>query len=415
MNIEISYDSSVNSAPAAFKTDINIAVDYLECLFSNPATITIDVGYGEVDGQTMGPGALGESVANYTTESYSAVRSALIAEGAPGSSTLPAASPFSGSLAMSQAEAKALGFSTAGFSSVDGYVGFSKTAPFSYGNGTTPPANEYYFIGVVEHEITEDMGRVSWLNYQPKYYALIDMYRYSSPGVRDLSTGGPGSTAYFSINNGTTNLGTWNNNPKNGDLADWYGNNIPNQGHDAFNDYSSPGVINSVSQTDVTLMEAIGWTTHDAMVTGNNFSVRQFKTTPLGAHLTRSGSNIAEYGFYDAGGTGNGYLTMNGVAQPDGQWIYVTPGQLRSVGYYGGSTVGQQTLYVEHLDGVTGAWSGTHSFTATTAYAPAHYANVGLLSQYAASSFAPTSTGYGGHAITDSVITSPTLLAQPHA
>ena len=125
---------------------------------------------------------------------------------------------------------------------------------------TAPPSNEYYFIGVVEHEITEDMGRFSLLNYQPSFYSVMDLYRYSSPGVRDLTTGGPGSTAYFSIDDGTTDLGSWNNEASNGDLGDWYGNNIPNGGDDAFDDYSPSGVVNIVSQSDITLMNALGWT-----------------------------------------------------------------------------------------------------------------------------------------------------------
>jgi hypothetical protein len=265
VQIDIEYDSSVSSAPAAFETDINIAVEYLESLFTNPVTITIDVGYGEIDGQPLGSNDLGESEASqYVIESYSAVRNALIAEDAPGSSTLPTTSPFSGSLAISQAEAKALGLPQNNLG-IDGYVGFSSTSGiFSYANNTAPPSNEYYFIGVVEHEITEDMGRVSLLNYQPDDYAPIDLYRYSSPGVRDLTTGGSGSTAYFSIDNGDTNLGSWNNNPSNGDLADWYGSNIPNNGYDAFDDYSNPGVVNIFSQSDITLMEALGWTVAEA-------------------------------------------------------------------------------------------------------------------------------------------------------
>ena len=71
---------------------------------------------------------------------------------------------------------------------------------------------------------------------QPHDYSVPDLFRYSAVGVRDLTTGRNGSTAYFSINGGTTNLGSWNNNPNNGDLADWYGSNIPNGGNDAFND-----------------------------------------------------------------------------------------------------------------------------------------------------------------------------------
>ena len=51
--INVNYDASVNSAPAAFKADVAAVVSYLESQFSDPITITISVGYGEVNGQTM--------------------------------------------------------------------------------------------------------------------------------------------------------------------------------------------------------------------------------------------------------------------------------------------------------------------------------------------------------------------------
>src|ERR1700733_4837660 len=154
MKINIVYDASVNGAPAGFKTGVTTAVDFLESEFSNPVTITIHVGYGEVDGQALGAQALGESF--YVVgepETYSSVRNALIAEGAPGASTLPVTSPFSGTLYMTPAEAIGLGlpltFSDGG---VEGYVGFSSIpGEFSYANGVTPPANQYYFIGYVQH------------------------------------------------------------------------------------------------------------------------------------------------------------------------------------------------------------------------------------------------------------------------
>jgi VCBS repeat-containing protein len=191
-------------------------------------------------------------------ESYVSVRNVLQAQGAPGASTLPSSSPLSGSLYMAQAEAQALGLTSA-VSTV--YVGFSSALPFSYTPNATPASNQYYFVGVVEHEISEDMGRVSLLNEQPYDYSPIDLFRYSSSGVRTLSTGGNGATAYFSINNGATNLGTWNNQTSNGDLADWYPQGPASGGNDAFNDYSNPGVVNALSANDITLMQALGWST----------------------------------------------------------------------------------------------------------------------------------------------------------
>ena len=264
MKINIVYDASVNSAPAGFQTGVAAAVDFLDKEFANPVTITIHVGYGEVGGQALDANALGESFYPVAEpETYSSVRNALITEAAPGVSTLPSTSPFSGTLYLTPAEAIGLGLPlTVSDGGVEGYVGFSSIpGEFSYANGVTPPFNQYYFIGTVEHEVTEIMGRVSLVGQQPSAYSPMDLYRYSANGVRDLAAGAGGSlsTAYFSVDNGATRLGTWNNDPSNGDLGDWYPSGPAAGGNDFFNDYSNPGVINAFSQDDVINMEALGW------------------------------------------------------------------------------------------------------------------------------------------------------------
>jgi hypothetical protein len=217
-----------------------------------------------VDGQSLGSDDLGENEdTEDLPESYAAARAQLIAEGAPGSSTLPATSPFQGTLNMTPAEALALGLAT-NDGSLDGYAGFAtqSEASFSYALGVTPSADDYYFVGVVEHELTEEMGRISEVDEQPSGYMLMDLYRYTSSGARDLTTGGHhgnNATADFSIDDGATLLGTWNNVDSNGDLGDWYPEGPAPGGNDSFNDDSSPGVINVVGSVDATLIEALGW------------------------------------------------------------------------------------------------------------------------------------------------------------
>src|SRR6516225_10923986 len=252
MQINVTFDSSVSQAPAGFIPAVDYVVNYFDSLFTTNVTLNIDVLY-----QNLSSGNLAENQASqFVSNNYSSVMSALQAQGAPGSSALPPSSPLPGrSLYMTQAEAQALGLYP-NDGSLDGHVWLSSTAPFSYSPTATPASNQFYFVGIVEHEISELMGRVSFLSYSP-----IDLYRYSSPGARDLSTGGKGSTAYFSIDNGTTNLGTWNNQSSNGDLADWYPQGPTAGGNDAFNDYSNSGVLNVLSSSDITLMEALGWTT----------------------------------------------------------------------------------------------------------------------------------------------------------
>jgi len=280
MQILVDYDQDQASLPAGFVTAINYVVSYYDSIFANPAAITIDVGYGEIGakfgyggaagvGKTVTAGGESLSVFNgqlggvYVAPDYSTVRSALINQETPGATTLPTNPPAGnpGTLAMTPAEAMALQL-TPDTSDVVGVVGFS-SAPnvFSYAPGIAPSALETYFVGVVEHEFSEIMGRTSWLNgiygVAPPAYSVMDMYRYSASGVRDFSVPAPPpySTAYFSIDGGSGNLDTWNTDPGTGDIGDW----AASAGNDAFDAVAPPGVENLVTPTDLTLMSVLGW------------------------------------------------------------------------------------------------------------------------------------------------------------
>jgi hypothetical protein len=241
MNINIIYDASVDNAPAGFTAAVADAVQYLDALFTNPVTINIDVGYGEVGGQALS--SLGESLTYLTSVTYSRLKGALPA------GTLPNSDPTNGgNFVIATAEAKALGLPGAG-GSIDGDVGFSSTFPFTYDPNNRAVPGEYDFIGVVEHEITEVMGRSSMLG--AGSYSLLDLFRYSAPGVHDFNGTQAG---YFSIDGGVTNLDNFNTSPG-GDFGDW----AASAGHDAFLAFSSSGVMNAFSSSDLTLMNALGY------------------------------------------------------------------------------------------------------------------------------------------------------------
>src|SRR6266567_8906296 len=98
MNITISYDASVNSAPAAFKTDVAAVVAYFESEFTDNISFNLHVGYGEVHGTTIGAGFLGRSSAFYNAFSYSQIKAALTGDAttvddATAIATLPATDP----------------------------------------------------------------------------------------------------------------------------------------------------------------------------------------------------------------------------------------------------------------------------------------------------------------------------------
>jgi hypothetical protein len=149
MNINVSFDQSVASLPSGFVTAVNYVVNYFDNLFTNAVTINVAVGYGEIERQALASNALGESLpgingqAGYVyLENYAQARSALLAQNAPGASTLPSNSPVPGSLAVTSAEAEALGLEL-GNSGVDG--------AHSLRSGFLTSANRSWFLTNLPH------------------------------------------------------------------------------------------------------------------------------------------------------------------------------------------------------------------------------------------------------------------------
>jgi len=255
MQIVVNYENDVANAPAGFQACVNAVCQYFDALLTSPVTVHIGVGYGTVGGQQISSGALGESSGNFQSADYSQVVAALQAQGTAGSSTLPDTSPASGTLVLATAQLKALGLRSNAV--VDGYVGFSASASFVYDptQAQPVPSSSYDFVGTVEHEISEALGRVSFLD-QSGTYSLLDLFRYASAGSRQLTTGAP---SWFSIDGGTTLPLAFNNytTGDQGDLGDWA---KANRIADSFNDASFNGILNPVSAIDKTLMSAIGFT-----------------------------------------------------------------------------------------------------------------------------------------------------------
>jgi 20S proteasome alpha/beta subunit len=323
LNFNIIYDASVNSAPAAFKTAITAVAQFFQNNFSNPITITIDVGYGEINGQAMAAGALGESETFFNSSSYAQIHNALASHATSADqisavNSLPAGDPTGGgNYWVSTAEAKALGLAGAS-SSIDGYVGFSSTFAFTYNNSGGVAAGTYDFFGVAAHEFTEVMGRSLFVGIDgigANAYTPLDLFHYSSPGAHDFSGTTPG---YFSLNGGATNLDNFNTNP-NGDAGDWAGS----AGHDSFLAFSSPGVVNAVTQTDLRVMNVLGYTagaadvTPPAMVNDHALVVGIGKTgiiTPSYLAASDSGNGDAQLTYTIVTGPSFGTLLKSGFA-----------------------------------------------------------------------------------------------------
>jgi hypothetical protein len=362
----VTYDSSVSSAPAGFTTAIAAVVNYYTSVFNDPVTINIDVGWGEVAGQALASGALGESETNLGVFGYSQVKTALAADAKSADdntavASLPTSDPTNGgSFALPTAEAKALGLGTS--ATVDGYVGFSSGATYTFDPNNRAVSGAYDFIGVAEHEFSEVMGRIALLGTPlsglSHTYTALDLFRYASPGVRQLTAG---KTAYFSLDGGNTNLNNFNI-LTNGDAGDW----ASGGGNDSYNAFVSNGVAEPVTANDLRVMDAIGWDRASAKidtppvvtVTNSNITTTPGQILAASSLFTASdpdGDAITQYDFWDTGG-GGGHFLVNGVMQPTNGDIYVPASQLAQSTYQAGA--GTDTLWVRANDGTQwSAWS----------------------------------------------------------
>src|SRR5436305_1854726 len=163
MNINLSFDPSVNSAPAGFVSTVKAVAQFFQSAYSDNVAINISVGFGEVAGQAVS--SLGASITQLNTYAYTAIKSAFAsdsktADDASAAATLPANSPLTGATYwLARAEAKALGLLGASANS-DGSIGFSSTAGiFDYDRTDGIAPGKYDFFAVVAHELSEIMGR----------------------------------------------------------------------------------------------------------------------------------------------------------------------------------------------------------------------------------------------------------------
>jgi hypothetical protein len=260
LTFSLSFDTSVSSAPVEFLPAFNSAIQFYQTTFTDPITIKLQVGWGTVNNQSMSPGALGQSLVNGQINSnFGGVKSALVSDvksAADETSVahMPATDPTGGApYLIAYAEAKALGLLASNAPALDGFVGFSKTASFTFDPNNRAATGKYDFIGAAEHEISEVMGRygMGQNSGQLGRYSPIDDFRYASPGTLDLV---PMNGAYFSIDGGMTAIHTFNG-PGGGDLGDWLKGAIA----DSYDAGPTLGSEMRVAAGDVTLMDVIGY------------------------------------------------------------------------------------------------------------------------------------------------------------
>ena len=165
---------------------------------------------------------------------------------------LPSTDPSGGAgFELALPYARMLGLTSSG-ENPDDIVTLNTSYNWSYGQDV---------INTIEHEMSEGaIGRIGGLGDQNSFWSVMDLFRYNSSGAPDYSDGRDGQATYFSFNGGATLSSFSFNNEFNshgqqvnsGDTADFVQQDVFGTG--------DPGETNTLSQTDIQIMEALGGT-----------------------------------------------------------------------------------------------------------------------------------------------------------
>lgn len=302
INLTYDPDSTFTAAglSAADITAMKAASSYAAQQLTSRYTDNINVNIKIT--AVAGTSTLGESSSSVlTVADYATLRNAMVADSKTaddatslgGGGSVPAADPIAGPhvYLVTKAQAKALGI-ISNDTTEDGSFKFGGGHQYTYDPNNRAVAGKIDFIGTTLHEFTEIMGRIGGMgDNSPAEYQQMDLFSYTSAGVRGL---GKGAGRFFSFNNGTSLLKQFNDFTANqGDLQDWADGT-----NDAFNAFSSDGVLNDMSEVDLQVMDVIGYDRTTAGGTGSaaNISTR----LPVG-----TGDNLLITGFIITGPGGS--------------------------------------------------------------------------------------------------------------
>jgi hypothetical protein len=281
--IHATFDSSITGNPnaAAIEAMINRAISIYESLFRDPITIQIRFRYATTlpNGDPMPAGSIAGSNFVYYVIPWNTAVDALRADATTSNDTVAKASlpasALSANVLPASANGRAVGLNTPPAMFANGTIGnggpyegivtLNSAAPYQFTRPVSP--SNYDAQRATEHEIDEVMGLGSRLGNGLNDLRPQDVFSWSSPGVRNLTSSG---TRYFSINSGSTNIVNFNQNP-NGDFGDWLSTACPQPHPYVQNAFICMGQSSDVTPTSPKgiNLDVIGYDLVNAVVTTN--------------------------------------------------------------------------------------------------------------------------------------------------
>jgi hypothetical protein len=330
--IHPTFDSSITNNPnaAAIEATINQAISVHESLFSDPITIQVRFRYSTTtpDGRPMPMGTLARTDLVLYPIPWSTYISALRADAKTSNDTQANASlpgtALSASIRPSSAGGRAVGLGTPPAMFADGSVGpggpydaivtLNSAAPFQFSR--PPSSSNFDAQRSIEHEVDEAIGLGSKLGGNGSNLRPQDLFSWSSPGNRNISTSG---TRYFSINGGAANIVNFSQNPD-GDLGDWFSEPCPQTHPYVQNAFACAGQYSDISATspEGINLDVIGYdlaqpqtgpprlgniSTRSFVQTGDNVMIGGFivqGTGPKRVIIRAIGPELTQYGITNA-------------------------------------------------------------------------------------------------------------------
>ncbi len=294
MKIDIVWDPSAQAGgvPAGLQIGIDYAVNFLESVFTNTGTVSVNVGYGTCRGQALASGEGGLTSADGVLTSGTVVT---FAEYVLTGNTFIA--------------------------NPDAYIGFATTG-IDYSDINSASGGLADFIGIAEHELTHALGRLSWNpSTSLSNHSLLDMFRYSAP--RTLATA-TSLHAYFSLDGGVTDLGDFETS---GDLADWKNSGFLTT--DAFAGGAAANTTLTLSRSDFLLMQALGFSLSNQFIGSDTNLAGTGGYDLLFLGNSNNFSNALKYDEYSSTGTVALTATLrwqsDGATSPENNAVLLDP------------------------------------------------------------------------------------------